>query len=62
MKAAGGVEERVKREVEGVVRGVVDGGVGVKEGREMVVAVIMRETGVSGWAPAVRRGVEAWKT
>lgn len=31
---------------------------GVKEAKEAVVAFIMRERGVAGWAGCVRRGVE----
>lgn len=61
VKAAPRVEDRLKVEVEAVVKGVMEGGMSKGEGREMVLEVIKREQGVSAWAPAVRRGVEGWK-
>lgn len=49
-----------KREVAGIVRRLLqERSLGRKEAKEAVVAFIMRERGVAGWAGGVRRGVES---
>lgn len=49
-----------KREVAQIIkRLVIERSLGKKEAKEAVVAFIMRERGVVGWAGGVRRGVES---
>lgn len=49
-----------KREIAEIVRRLLhERSLGKKEAKEAVVAFIMRERGVAGWAGGVRRGVES---
>lgn len=59
LKSLPAITPQQKREVAEIVRRLLhEKSLGKKEAKEAVVAFIMRERGVAGWAGGVRRGVE----
>lgn len=60
LKSLPAITPQQKREVVEIVRRLLhERSLGKKEAKEAVVAFMMRERGVAGWAGAVRRGVES---
>lgn len=59
LKSVPAITPLQKREIVEIVRRLLqEKSLGKREAKEAVVAFMMRERGVAGWAGAVRRGVE----